>query len=328
MKKEDEKLKIKTIKELYEMNFPPTKWLVEKLIPEDAITILSAPPSSFKTWLILEIAGKMSKGEKLFGKYETKKAGVLLLDEESGERQLSERFRKLRINESDNIHYQSLSGRKLSSDYIEELVVYCRMNEIGLVVFDSLARFHTANENDATEMARVAEKFVDLKKHGIASLIICHTRKSNGFNHNFSANDSVRGSSDIVAMCDNHISIRRDNKKNYIVISQTKNRFDEECLPFMAKLVKDNSSSSHWEYLKDIDNEKSEWNKCLESVFELVKLHQYSNQKQLIGYSKEEQLGLSEKKIRGALAELEGQGRIESNTGERTAKIYFSKEDF
>lgn len=325
---DNEALNIKTLKELYEMNFPPTKWLVEKLIPEEGITILSAPPSSFKTWLILEIAGKVSKGEKLFGKYETKKVGVLLLDEESGERQLSERFRKLGIGESDNIFYQKPSGRKLDSDYIKELVVYCKTNDISLVVFDSLARFHTANENDASEMARVAEMFVDLREHRIASLIICHTRKSNGLNRNFSANDSVRGSSDIVAMCDNHISIRRDSKKNYIVISQTKNRFDEECLPFMAKFVKDDSSSSHWEYLKDIDNEKSEWDKCLESVFELVKLHQYSNQKQLIGYSKEEQLGLSEKKIRGALVELEEQGRIGSNTGERTAKIYFPKEDF
>ena len=159
---DNEALNIKTLKELYEMNFPPTKWLVEKLIPEGEITILSAPPSSFKTWLILEIAGKASKGEKLFGKYKTEKVGVLLLDEESGERQLSERFRKLGINKSDNIHYQSLLGRKLNSDYIEELVVYCKMHEISLVVFDSLARFHTANENDATEMARVAEKFVDL----------------------------------------------------------------------------------------------------------------------------------------------------------------------
>lgn len=324
----NEVLNIKTLKELYGMSFPPTRWLVEKLIPDGAITILSAPPSSFKTWLILEIAGKMSKGMKLFDKYKTEKSGVLILDEESGERQLSERFKKLGIGESDNIFYQKPSGRKLDSDYIKELVVYCKTNDISLVVFDSLARFHTANENDASEMARVAEMFVDLREHGIASLIICHTRKSNGINRNFSANDSVRGSSDIVAMCDNHISIRRDSKKNYIAISQAKNRFDEECLPFLAKFVKDSSASSHWEFLKDIDNEESEWDKCLESIYDLVKQYQYSNQKQLINYSKQKRLGIAEKKVRSALAELEEQGRIGSNAGERTAKIYFIKEDF
>lgn len=324
----NEELNIKTIKELYGMVFPPTKWLVEKLIPEDAITILSAPPSSFKTWFVLEVTGKLSAGEKLFDKYKTEQCGVLLLDEESGERQLSDRFKKLGIKGSSAIHYRSLSGQKLNAEYVKELVVYCKMNDISLVVFDSLARFHTANENSATEMARVAEMFLDLKEHNIASLIICHTRKSNGFGQNSSTNDAVRGSSDIIAMCDNHISIRRDGKKNYITVSQSKNRFDEEFLPFTARLVKDSSFKSHWEFLKEIDNEESVWNKILGSVFELVKRHPYSNQKQLIIFSKQEHLGLAEKKIRDALVELEEQDKIGTNLGERTAKIYFAKEDF
>ena len=38
-----------TIEDLMQKNFPPQKWLVEKLIPEAAITILSGAPASCKT---------------------------------------------------------------------------------------------------------------------------------------------------------------------------------------------------------------------------------------------------------------------------------------
>ena len=56
-----------TLDDLLARDFPPREWLVQGLLPAHAVTIISASPKSFKTWLLLYMAVCITQGKRLFG---------------------------------------------------------------------------------------------------------------------------------------------------------------------------------------------------------------------------------------------------------------------
>ena len=227
------KLTAKPLSELLKEKYPEQKWLVDNIIPDSGLVLLSAAPASFKTWVALELSLCVADGRPLFSTFNTSGCGVLIADEESGSRMLQDRFIKLGakatideagecLGEEKPIYYLSRVGRYIDEDYIKELISECVKHDIKLVIFDSLVRFHNARENDASEMAKTLNLFKVLNDNGIATLLLHHNRKGNG-----AIGEMVRGSSDILASCDIHLSINRKNRK--ITISQTKTAIWKNC---------------------------------------------------------------------------------------------------
>lgn len=256
---ENEELRVQSISKLLAKQFPESKWLVEKLVPESSLVLMSAAPASFKTWLALEISLCVADGKSLFDIFPATQGNVLICDEESGERMLQDRFKKLGVESADEpwkeqqIFYLSRIGRQVDDEYMKELTSECLKHDIKLVIFDSLVRFHNARENDASEMAKILNFFKTLNDKGIATLVLHHNRKSsNGVG---GGGDMIRGSSDILASCDVHLSVNRRKKK--ITISQTKNRYMEEITPFSVQLRVVDEKRSVFEYLGE-ENEKAE----------------------------------------------------------------------
>lgn len=95
---------------------------------------------------------------------------------------------------------------------------------MGLVIFDSLIRFHRANENDASEMSQVFEDLKVLPKNNISVIFIQHQKKE-GRNQGDPAT-SMRGSSDILAAVDAQLSV--DKQGDYITVKQNKLRIAKE----------------------------------------------------------------------------------------------------
>ena len=63
-------------------------------MPAEAIVAISGLPSAYKTWLILCLAIEVARGGVLFDKFVTTKTGVLIIDEETGERWMKQRVSK------------------------------------------------------------------------------------------------------------------------------------------------------------------------------------------------------------------------------------------
>lgn len=256
---EKEELRVQSISKLLAKQFPESKWLVEKLVPESSLVLMSAAPASFKTWLALEISLCVADGKSLFDIFPATQGNVLICDEESGERMLQDRFKKLGVENADEpwkeqqIFYLSRIGRQVDDEYMKELTSECLRYDIKLVIFDSLVRFHNARENDASEMAKILNFFKTLNDKGIATLVLHHNRKSSSGVGG--GGDMIRGSSDILASCDVHLSVNRRKKK--ITISQTKNRYMEEITPFSVQLRVVDEGRSVFEYLGE-ENEKAE----------------------------------------------------------------------
>lgn len=226
----------KTIDELMAHKYPPATYLVDRLIPTEAITILSGQSRSYKTYALLDIAVAVASQKPLFSHFKTTQANVLIINEEDGERLLQQRFRQLGIEKGAGlpIHVSALSDFKLEDQQVDRTIKFCRDNGIALVIIDSLIRVHNADENSAREMSKVFAQLRKFTKADIAVLVTQHNRKAT--QHSTGGASEMRGSSDILAAVDSHIGVKRDTKDRfYLTFSQEKQRYDVELEPFQMK---------------------------------------------------------------------------------------------
>jgi len=216
--------------ELAELDIPLPSWVVDKLIPEASITIISAAPAQYKTWVALDIAIQVACGRSLYGQFNTKQTKVLIMDEESGLGRIRERLQKLGIASNTSIAVSSYNDFKLNETSSKRLIAYCKDTAVGLVIFDSLTRIHTGDENSAKDMSAVMGDLKRFAQAGIAVLLIHHNRKPGQFGGG-GANE-MRGSGDILAACDVQISVKRKIGTNTITVTQHKNRDAANLAPF------------------------------------------------------------------------------------------------
>lgn len=145
---------LKTISELMAQKYPDAVYIVDRLIPAEAITILSGQSRSFKTYALLDLAIAVASQKQLFGYFNTTQTNVLIINEEDGERLLQQRFRQLGMAHDEElpIYISALNDFKLEDDQISQVLRVCEEKEINLVIIDSLIRVHSADENSAKDM--------------------------------------------------------------------------------------------------------------------------------------------------------------------------------
>lgn len=237
-----------TLDDLMVKKFKDTQWLADGLIPKGGIIAISGAPASFKTWLILDLGLCIGLGKDLFGKHRTEQGGVLLIDEENGEQLLKQRFEMLNIGTSLPFHILPLTNFSLSESNIQKVIIYAETHNITTIIFDSLVRIHSSDENDAMAMSKVFKLLKECTKHGITVIFTHHNRKQGNFNS--SPSQSMRGSSDILASVDCHLAIER-LKNNEIILTQTKLRQGKELKPFKLKII-ENEQSIVFEYAGEL----------------------------------------------------------------------------
>lgn len=308
-----------SLDELLERKFPPTRWIVEGLIPSEGITILSATPGSFKTWLMLDIALSVTQGHRLFGRYNTQVTGVLIIDEESGARMLNERFKQLRAPRGLPIAYFSRAGYKVSQDYIDSLISVCLTRNISLVIFDSLVRLHTGDENTSKDMAGLFDLFKQLVDNSISVLIAHHNRKSMPGNYNPSGD--MRGSSDILAAVDCHLAINRQKNSDYIEVHQTKNRYMRESRPFKLRFVEQDGFSS-FEFVEAIQTKDDKRTELKQAILSQLSKEPYPTKKQLLLRLNETSIAIKLGMLGDLLDELVLSNQVVSKSGIRNAVHY------
>jgi len=314
-------LQVNSLSELMSREYSPQRWLVDKMIAEDGLTILSAAPASFKTWLALDIALCVARGEKFLDTFATEQDNVLIIDEESGERSLQERFRQLGVQDDDlPIYYISRAGRKIDKAYLDDIQGTCMDKEIGLVIFDSLIRFHSQDENSSSEMSHVLEFFKKINDMGLACLILHHNRKSGTYYNNNSTGEAMRGSGDILAACDIQISLTRKGKN--VTISQSKNRYCEEIQPITVEF--DSSGGKSGFRFLGREKSKTEWNELTKTaILRYVNEHPGINKRQLEQGFRDADNDVSASKVSALLEELIKEKSIVTMRGPKNAQQLF-----
>lgn len=284
-----------SIDEVLNMEVPEQKWLVNNLIPAGALTVVSAPPNSFKTLSMTHLAICVANDKPLFDQFTTNKSGVLIVDEENGWRLVKQQLTMLGAEEGLPIRIRSRHNFKLNDENIGIIMLDCKTYGLDTVIFDSLIDMHDANENDSVEMGRVMTYFKQLIAAGITVIVLHHDRKPGVNSHGGSA--EVRGSSNIYAQADAHISLKRDGDK--LKITPTKLRYANPLKPFDV-IVKYDDTSFEFEYLGNTKQEQKNkliWDAIIDLLNENELLYKKEIQEKLIAQG----VPINDKKLKGVL---------------------------
>lgn len=300
-------MRIETIEELMGRQYPEQVWAVEGLFPSAATSILSGPPANFKTWVLLSLAKEVAQGGKLFDYFQASKTNVLLIDQESGPRLLQQRLNKMNAGDVSGIFFYHHGDFVLTAESAETLIETCEHHSIGLVIIDSLVRIHHGDENKSGDMARVFEHIKTLNTAGLTVILTHHNRKPGA--NAFTSASEMRGSSDILASIDAHLSLTR--KSDTLTFHQTKQRYAEELKPFKVYIVEDESLAL--QYGGSAKNEDEY--KLRETILERLASHAGVNQLQLSQILDSENAHVNEHKLRKTLKELVSQNLIVEERG-------------
>lgn len=315
-----ERYAFQQLHEIMEKDFGDIAWVVEGLFPMESISIISGNPGNFKTWITMDLARSIAEGTSFLGKFQTMQGGVLIVDEENAERVIKDRFIKLDVanNEKLPIYYLNRIGFKIDDKKdLEEVISFVKENDIKLVIFDSLVRIHSGDENTSQTMSKVMRSFQEVVKAG-ASVISTHHHRKGPSGPNPS--QSLRGSSDILAGIDCHIIITHSKEENCLHFSQPKLRTDEPINDFLVSIKKTEKGELVFTY--EGDDKRAE-NKIQEVKNEIIGVMQMSDTSMSVKDFKEE-LGdsFSENNIRGALKALTKEEMIKFETKGKGERFY------
>lgn len=314
-------INIKQLDELMSQDYPDQEYIVDRLVPASSITILSGQSRSFKTYTLLDMALCVASGRPLFGQFATQETGILIIDEENGERLLQKRLKQLNATENLPIYVTSFGGFHLDDNHIEQVLNFCSEKNIGFIIIDALIRIHNADENSAKDMSKVFQKLRAFTKQDIAVLVTQHHRKM-GANGDMGAGNNLRGSSDILAAIDSHIGVnRKDNL--YLTFTQDKQRYDVELDPFQVKVNVDDDGFQ-FEYLglfrKPADKSAILYSAVIDSLTEHAELLQGELQEKLA----ERGVATNEHELRKLLNRWVAEGALpQPKKGRGTSKIFW-----
>lgn len=185
-----------------------TEWLVDDLVPAGSLVIMAGSFGSYKSTIAREIGVALATGRS-FGGHEVKEPRpVLYLDRENPVSIIGNRVKEMDLDDGDFLqpyYYWSadlesvgLQIPKLGSKILTDWAAKHR----GLIVFDSMVRFHHQQEKDNSAMAGVMLEFTRLARAGAAVLVIHHRGKSKEAQY--------RGAEDIIAAADVGYTLQRN----------------------------------------------------------------------------------------------------------------------
>lgn len=182
----------------------PVNWAIKGLLPQQAITLLSARGGMGKTILSISMADAVSKGTPFLG-LETTKMQVVYIDFENSLPTLVERIK--RIDAGNVLFWHPANEIKPPRLDSKEYELYKKLPPGALLIFDTLRASQSRDENDSQHMAMIMQRLKELRDLGFTILILHHTRKGD---------DKVyKGSTVIFDLCDHNLSLHKVKKGCY-----------------------------------------------------------------------------------------------------------------
>lgn len=213
---------------LQDMQIPERETLLSPFFRAGDYGIVFAPRGVGKSWLSLMISKVLTEGGKLGSHWEAPVGkNVLYLDSEMNLYDLQKRCQQLAIR-NDQFHLLSHevvfteSEDKLSlnlADPIQQdaLKEHCLAEDIDVLILDNLSTaFKGLNENESDSWEQVSPWLLELRRHGIAVVLVCHAGR----------NGNIRGTS------------RREDMAHWILSLEESDTGQEEGHEFKTRFTK------------------------------------------------------------------------------------------
>ena len=188
---------------------PPAPIIGDGVLLDKTILTIIGEAKAKKSFLALNIAVAMARGEGFAGFTVNEKKKVLLLSAEGGYYPSRERIKQVTKDEADEVldsiftlKYVNLSVD--DNENYEELTQMIRATSPDVVIIDPLIKFHSQDENSSAGMSIVFRRFRELiEDFGISIIVVHHTGKNRSL--------GGRGSSFITGEYDSCITIAKPN---------------------------------------------------------------------------------------------------------------------
>lgn len=221
---------------------PPKEWLLEGLVGAGDLVLLVGAPGVGKTYWFLDLAVQVATGRE-FLELATSSSGVLVVDEESGNRRLLDRLerimrgRGLPPGTDIPLHYTTMAGFSFLVDPMWFVDLRMAIEETGarLVVLDALADIMLGGDENAVKDTQPI--FRGLKGvcevTGATILVVHHANRAGTY----------RGSSAIPGAVDLVLQLSRKDKTGPVTVETAKER-DIEPTKFACRMVWDEVTDS------------------------------------------------------------------------------------
>jgi len=188
-----------------------TPFVIDRAIPEAAITLLLSPPGVGKSWLAYAMVRAVCRGEPWLGIEPAPERGAcLVLSYDNPPQELGRRIKRLGFTPADPVAFHAPERPDVAlklpdkADLIRGIAGRrVRGLPVRLIVVDSFRQAHTKDENDSGQMGEVMAHFKAITAAtGAAVLVLHHATKPNA-----AGESSARGSGEILASADCEIAL-------------------------------------------------------------------------------------------------------------------------
>jgi len=298
-------------------------YLVTGMIPEGAITALTASSGAGKSLLMIILAKHVALGKKLFDTFEVKQSNVLIMDLEMDEDIIMSRHKAFVCGSAPIYYVYNQSFNICDDEDFNWLVREIISEKIGLVIFDTISNIFSQDENSAKEMKEVNKKLLDLIRLGRTTILyLHHHRKKMAGESN--SQGSARGSTEIIAKVASHLLL--DSKKEVdengktvlrMTIEQFKSRRPDGINKIGLNVSYDpETQKSEYEYLGEIDEKRQSLGTAKDFLGSFMQLGTEYTINDLTSEKKRRGLIFGINILRIACKELADEGTLDSHKGD------------
>ncbi len=320
---DNEDLEIISVNDLIKMEIPEFPYVVDTLVPEIAITAITADTGKGKSLIANELARCVASGESFLGEFKTKQGNVLIIDQEMNKYTIAERARNI-INGYTPLDYMCEQFWKI--DDIEKylkLKIKIIQNDYKLIIFDTFVTIHSGEENSAGDMREINTLLLKLIKETGVTIIFIHHHRKQGKDQQYNQSTS-RGSTEITAkvssllLVDSKRIINEEGKKVLqMTISQEKSRGKDWISKIGVNIIQVSDDKTEFEYIGEVDDKNTSTSVAVDFVTEKLS-RDYSKYsiKSLVDIAKTKNPDIKEGAIRSACRKLCAEKIIQKEKGE------------
>jgi hypothetical protein len=227
-----------TFNDLMTQEYPAARFILNPYFETNAVNMVSAPPNTWKSWLVFLLAGSIAHGDRLWEQFETEQSSVMIVNEEDSPRSVQDRFKLLNItNKALPIFFHIAQGLKIDKIFVDNIIKEMKEKGCKVLMLDSLRSMHDAEENDSTEMQGILDYLKEIARNEITVIFTHHHRKRHPLDKSQSA-DASRGSSAINAAISGHISLDEEKRENgtFLIVHHLKSKVAAKIDPVEVKI--------------------------------------------------------------------------------------------